>query len=47
MIELSPLFWERTRLRLDPVQLAAELGRVDVPSVPLDTSASAEQKAAS
>jgi transposase len=47
MIELSPLFWERTRLRLDPVQLAAELGRVDVPSAPLDTSASAEQKAAS
>jgi transposase len=47
MIELSPLFWERTRLRLDPVQLAAELGRVDVPSVPLDTSASAERKAAS
>jgi hypothetical protein len=47
MIELSPLFWERTRLRLDPVQLAAELGRVDVPSVPLDRSASAEQKAAS
>jgi transposase len=47
MIELSLLFWERTRLRLDPVQLAAELGRVDVPSVPLDTSASAERKAAS
>ena len=46
MLELSPLFWERTRARLDPNQLAAELGHVDVPAEPLDTSAAAEQKTA-
>jgi transposase len=45
MLELSPLFWERTRARLDPNQLAAELGPIDVPADPLDTSAAAEQKA--
>jgi transposase len=47
MLELSPLFWERTRDRLDPEQLATELGHVHVPSSPLDTGASAEQKSAS
>ena len=46
MLELSPLFWERTRARLDPAQLAAELGPITVPTEPLDTSASTEQKAA-
>jgi hypothetical protein len=47
MLELSPLFWDRTRARLDPKQLAAELGHVEVPSNPLDTSTPAEQKSAS
>jgi transposase len=47
MLELSPLFWERTRARLDPKQLATELGHVDVPSTTLDTGATAEQKPAS
>ena len=47
MLELSPLFWAPTRARLDPKQLAAELGHLDVPSTPLDTSAPAEQKYAS
>jgi transposase len=44
MIELSPLFWERTRVRLDAIQLGAELGSIDVP---VDTGATAEQEAAS
>lgn len=47
MLELSPLFWAQTRARLDPKHLAAELGHVDVPSTPLDTSTPAEQKSAS
>ena len=47
MLELAPLFWQRTRARLDPVQLAAEFGHVDVPATPLDTTTPAEQKAAS
>lgn len=47
MLELSPLFWARTRARLDANQLAAELGHVDVPSDPLDAGAPAEQKSAS
>lgn len=42
MLELSPLLWERTRARLDPTQLAAELGPIDTPVTPLDTSAPAE-----
>lgn len=37
MLELSPLFWARTRARLDPQALAAELGPIDVPPEPLDT----------
>lgn len=47
MLELSPLFWERTRARLDPKQLTAELGHVDVPSTAVDTAATTEQEAAS
>jgi transposase len=47
MLELAPLFWERTRARLDPDQLALELGPIVVPAEPLDTSAAAEQQAAS
>jgi transposase len=46
MLELAPLFWERTRARLDPKQLEAELGLVTIPVEPLDTSAPTEQQAA-
>jgi transposase len=46
MLELAPLFWERTRARLDPVELAYDLGHITVPVEPLDTSAAAEQQAA-
>lgn len=46
MLELTPLFWARTRARLDPEQLAAELGPIAIPTDPLDTSASAEQQLA-
>jgi transposase len=44
MLELAPLFWTRTRDRLDPKQLAAELGPVAIPVEPLDTSATTEQQ---
>ena len=47
MIELAPLFWARTRARLDANQLAAEFGPVDVPVDPLDTNASSEKQSAS
>jgi transposase len=45
MLELAPLFWERTRARLDPQKLAKELGPIDIPADPLDTSAPTEQQA--
>jgi hypothetical protein len=38
MLELSPLFWSKTRERLDPKALAAELGHLSIPSELLDTS---------
>jgi transposase len=38
MIELSPLFWSRTRERLDLVALAAEFGPIEVPAQALDTT---------
>ena len=44
-LELTPLFWARTRDRLDPTQLAAELGPIAIPSEPLDTMAPVEQQA--
>jgi transposase len=47
MLELTPLFWARTRARLDPVALAHELGPIAIPAEPLDTSAAAKQQAAS
>jgi transposase len=47
MIELAPLFWARTRDRLDATQLAAELGPVAIPVEPLDTGVATEQQAAS
>ncbi|MDQ2647145.1 MAG: IS66 family transposase [Myxococcota bacterium] len=37
MLELTPLFWARTRERLDPSALAAELGPISIPDAPLDT----------
>jgi len=46
MLELAPLFWARTRARLDVAQLARELGPISVPVEPLDTSAAPEQQAA-
>jgi transposase len=46
VLELTPLFWARTRARLDPKQLAAELGPITIPSEPLDVTAPAEQQAA-
>lgn len=46
MIELAPLFWARTRARLDPKALAMELGPIEIPAEPLDTSAPTEQQAA-
>lgn len=45
-LELSPLFWKRTRARLDPLQLDAEFGHIDVHRDPIDTSATAKQEAA-
>jgi len=46
MIELAPLFWARTRARLDPKALAMELGPIEIPAEPLDTSVATEQQAA-
>jgi hypothetical protein len=46
MLELAPLFWARTRDRLDPNQLAADFGPIAIPTEPLDTSPPAEQQAA-
>ena len=46
LVELAPLFWARTRARLDPKALAMELGPIEIPAEPLDTSAAAEQQAA-
>jgi hypothetical protein len=47
MLELAPLFWARTGDRLDAAQLAAEVGLIDVPGAPLDTSVTSEQVAPS
>ena len=44
MLELTPLFWARTRARLDA--LAQELGPIAIPVEPLDTSAPTEQQTA-
>ena len=45
MLELTPLFWARTRARLDAKVLEAELGPIAIPDEPLDTNAPAEQQA--
>ena len=44
MLELTPLFWARTRDRLNPRELQAELGPIAIPTEPLDTSPTAEQQ---
>ena len=44
MLELAPLFWARTRERLDLNALAAELGPIPIPSEPLDTRSPNEQQ---
>ena len=46
MLELTPLFWARTRARLDPKKLAEDLGPIPIPLEPLDTSAATEEQAA-
>jgi transposase len=46
MIELAPLFWARTRARLDSNALAKELGPITIPAEPLDTTTATEQQAA-
>lgn len=43
-LELAPAYWARTRARLDPKELEAELGHITVPPILPDT---AEQAAAS
>jgi len=45
MLELTPLFWARTRARLDAKALEAELGPIAIPAEPLDMNATAEQQA--
>jgi hypothetical protein len=46
MIELAPLFWARTRARLDSTALAKELDPITIPAEPLDTTTATEQQAA-
>ena len=48
MLELSTLFWARTRERLDAELLARNLGPIQIPGEPLDTSiTTAQQQSAS
>jgi transposase len=47
MLELAPLFWARTRARLDAESLAKELGPLAIPAEPLDTAAAKQQAMAS
>jgi transposase len=44
MLELSPLFWNQTRARLGPKALAADLGPIQIPSEPLDTTRAGQQE---
>jgi transposase len=46
LLELAPLFWARTRARLDPKALAMELGPIVIPVEPLHTSSTTEKQAA-
>jgi hypothetical protein len=45
MLELTPLFWSRTRARLDATELRNDLGPIAIPDEPLDTSMAAKQQA--
>ncbi|MFZ5893664.1 MAG: transposase domain-containing protein, partial [Myxococcota bacterium] len=45
MLELSPLFWKRTRERLDPDALSAEFGPICIPAEPLDTTCPSQNEA--
>lgn len=45
MLELAPLFWTRTRARLDSHALAQDLGPITIPAEPLDTRPTTEQQA--
>jgi transposase len=44
MLELAPLFWARTRDRLDAVELEKEIGWIAIPAEPMDTSATPEEQ---
>ena len=44
MLELAPLFWMRTRARLDAAELEKEIGWIAIPKMPLDTSATPEEQ---
>ncbi len=46
VLELAPLFWARTRARLDPNALDYDVGPIAIPTEPLDTSAPAVEQAA-
>lgn len=46
MLELAPLFWTRTRARLDADALCKEIGPIVIPAEPLDTSTTSEQQVA-
>jgi transposase len=44
MLELAPLFWKRTRARLDAAELEKEIGWIAIPKEPLDTNATTEEQ---
>jgi transposase len=44
MLELAPLFWARTRARLDAAELEKEIGWIAIPAEPLDTRATPEEQ---
>jgi transposase len=44
MLELAPLFWARTRARLDAAELEKEIGWIAIPIEPLDTTATPEEQ---
>ncbi len=39
-IELAPKYWSQTRTRLDPVELANEVGPLTIPPAPQEQSPS-------
>jgi transposase len=44
MLELAPLFWARTRDRLDAAELEKEIGWIAIPAEPLDTGPTPEEQ---